>query len=65
MAARVLALQLETELEQERHMADSLVGAMQPELRERFHDLKSANVGYSQLHAHAAYLFAEARIVAG
>jgi hypothetical protein len=28
VAARVLALQLETELEQERHMADSLVGAM-------------------------------------
>ena len=40
--------QLEVELEQERHMADSLVGAMKPELRDRFMQLKSANVEYAR-----------------
>jgi len=39
--------QLELELEQERHMADNLVAAMQPELREKFMQLKSANAQYS------------------
>ena len=29
------------ELEQERHMADSLVGAMKPELRDRFMQVRS------------------------
>ena len=40
--------QLEVELEQERHMADSLVGAMKPELRDRFVQLKSANVEFTR-----------------
>ena len=35
------------ELEQERHMADNLVAAMQPDLREKFMQLKSANAQYS------------------
>ena len=40
--------QLEVELEQERHMADSLVGAMKPDLRDRFLQLKAANVEYTR-----------------
>ena len=39
--------QLEVELEQERHMVDNLVAAMQPELRERFLQLKGSNAQYS------------------
>ena len=31
----------QVELEQERHMADSLVGAMKPELRDRFMQVRS------------------------
>ncbi|XP_064475986.1 intraflagellar transport protein 74 homolog [Ornithodoros turicata] len=34
---------LEEEIEQERHMADSLVSAMKPELRSRYADLKNTN----------------------
>lgn len=39
--------QLELELEQERNMTDNLVAAMKPEIRERFHQLKEANLEYS------------------
>ena len=39
--------QLELELEQERNMVDNLVAAMQPDLRERFLQLKGANAQYS------------------
>ena len=38
---------LELELEQERNMVDNLVAAMQPDLRERFLQLKGANAQYS------------------
>ena len=34
-------VQHKVELEQERHMADSLVGAMKPELRDRFMQVRS------------------------
>ena len=44
--------QLEIELEQERHMADNLVAAMKPELRDRYIQLKAANVQYSQAMEH-------------
>ena len=38
--------QLELEIEQERNMADNLVAAMQPELRERYLELKRMNLQY-------------------
>jgi uncharacterized protein YsxB (DUF464 family) len=34
------------QLEQERHMADNLVSAMQPKLRDRYVELKNKNIGY-------------------
>ena len=37
---------LETEIEQERNMADNLVSAMQPHLRDRYMQLKNQNVQY-------------------
>ena len=36
----------EEEIEQERNMADNLVSAMQPGLRERYLELKNRNVRY-------------------
>ena len=41
--------QLEREILQERNMADNLVSAMQPELRDRYVQLKEQNVQY-QVH---------------
>ena len=38
--------QLEREIEQERNMADNLVSAMQPELREKYLQLKDQNLQY-------------------
>ena len=39
---------LEREIEQERHMSDNLVSAMQPSLRERYTELKNTNLGYQR-----------------
>ena len=39
---------LEKEIDQERHMADNLVSAMQPNLRERYLELKTANMQYQK-----------------
>ena len=39
---------LEREIDQERHMADNLVSAMQPALRERYIELKTANLQYQR-----------------
>ena len=38
--------QLELEIEQERNMADNLVSAMQPDLRERYVQLKNQNMQF-------------------
>ena len=38
--------QLELEIEQERNMADNLVAAMQPELRDQYLQLKNQNLQY-------------------
>ena len=40
--------QLEMEIDQERNMADNLVAAMQPELREKYVTLKNTNMQYQQ-----------------
>ncbi len=42
----VMIAQLEREIDQERNMADNLVSAMQPELRERYLQLKNQNLQY-------------------
>ena len=39
---------LEREIEEERHMADNLVSAMQPGLRDRYLELKNQNVQYQK-----------------
>ena len=38
--------QLELEIEQERNMADNLVSAMQPQLRDQYLQLKNQNLQY-------------------
>ena len=38
--------QLEVEIEQERNMADNLVSAMQPDLRDRYITLKNQNMQF-------------------
>ena len=38
--------QLELEIEQERNMADNLVSAMQPDLRDRYMMLKNQNMQF-------------------
>ena len=38
--------QLEVEIEQERNMADNLVSAMQPDLRDRYIQLKNQNMQF-------------------
>lgn len=38
--------QLEREIEQERNMADNLVAAMQPDLRDKYLQLKNQNLQY-------------------
>ena len=38
--------QLELEIEQERNMADNLVSAMQPDLRDRYLQLKNQNMQF-------------------
>ncbi len=42
----VMIAQLEQEIEQERHMADNLISAMQPELREKYLQLKEQSIQY-------------------
>ena len=42
----VMIAQLEREIEQEQNMADNLISAMQPELRERYMELKTQNMQY-------------------
>lgn len=42
--------QLEREIDQERNMADNLVSAMQPELRDRYLQLKGQNIQYQVLN---------------
>jgi hypothetical protein len=46
MSFSILLFFLLFQLEQERHMADNLVSAMQPKLRDRYVELKNKNIGY-------------------
>ena len=47
--------QLELEIEQERNMADNLVSAMQPDLRERYVQLKNQNMQFQVRYTYASY----------
>ena len=48
--------QLEVEIEQERNMADNLVSAMQPDLRDRYIQLKNQNMQFQMRMAMCAYM---------